>query len=187
MPTSTGPDRHDSESRQPARWQRRGVLAAGSAALLAAGGAALLLRPSAPILAIGQPLPGFALTEIEGLAPSGFDQSATRAGGTIVLNAFASWCGPCRDEHPLLMRLAADQRITILGMNVQDLPEQALAFLDELGNPYARVGGDPNRLVANRLGLVGLPHSFVLDGDGALRISQPGPIDEHFLATVLNI
>jgi cytochrome c biogenesis protein CcmG/thiol:disulfide interchange protein DsbE len=190
MPISTGPDTDGAAGRtEPVRrWGRRKVLLGGAGAVALAGGlAGVLLAPSGPAMAIGQPLPDFDLGAIEGIAQSGFDQRATRTGATLVLNAFASWCVPCRAEHPMLMRLAREHGITVQGMNVQDLPEQAMEFLAELGNPYARIGADPNRAVANRLGLVGLPHSFILDGEGALRVSHPGPIDEHFLATVLNI
>jgi len=135
---------------------------------------------SRQVMAIDAPLPGFALEAIEGVEGSGFDQSVLK-GRVTLLNAFASWCIPCRAEHPLLVEIAGRGDVTVLGMNVADLPESAVAFLEELGNPYLRVGADPNKTVANRLGLVGLPHTFIVDPEGHLLMSRPGPIDRKFL------
>ncbi|WP_173088776.1 redoxin family protein [Devosia sp. 1635] len=137
-------------------------------------------RDNAPALALGAPLPAFTLKPIEGLAGSGFDAGALQ-GQVTLLNAFASWCVPCRAEHPLLVELAAGEGVVLAGMNVTDLPENATDFLAELGNPYALAGADTDKSVANRLGMVGLPHSFVIDPQGRLLLSHPGPISRKFV------
>ncbi|MDF2799600.1 MAG: DsbE family thiol:disulfide interchange protein, partial [Devosia sp.] len=69
-----------------------------------------------------------------------------------MLALFASWCGPCRDEHPLLLELAGRGDLVLAGINVTDLPENATGFLAELGNPYRLAGADTDKSVANRLG-----------------------------------
>lgn len=137
-------------------------------------------RNAQAMLALGAPLPAFALEPIAGLPGSGFASTALN-GEVTLLNAFASWCGPCRDEHPLLLELAGRGDLVLAGINVTDLPENATDFLAELGNPYRLAGADTDKSVANRLGMIGLPHSFVIDAEGRLLLSHPGPITRKFV------
>ena len=141
---------------------------------------ALSLGGKKDIIALNSPLPAFSLKPIEGIENSGFDSTALEGHYSLV-NAFASWCIPCRDEHPLLIEVARQYQVPIFGMNVTDLPENAVSFLERLGNPYNRVGADTDKTVASRLGLVGLPHTFVIDPTGRLLMSHPGPISRNFI------
>lgn len=142
---------------------------------------AIGMRPASAILALGEPMPAFSLAEVEGIDRPGFASDAL-VGAVTVVNLFASWCGPCRQEHPLLLDLGQRAGIRLVGINVQDLPENAVQFLDELGNPYAAVGSDANGELSDRLGIVGLPHSYVLDAAGRLILSYPGPLTQAIVS-----
>ena len=129
-----------------------------------------------PSALIGQPvpitnLPPIAALAIPGIAPEDFKGKVT------VLNVFASWCAPCRDEHPVLMELAKDKRFQLIAINYKDKPENAAAFLSELGNPYARIGSDENGRAGIDWGVYGVPESYVIGPDGVIRYKHVGPLD----------
>jgi cytochrome c biogenesis protein CcmG/thiol:disulfide interchange protein DsbE len=90
-------------------------------------------------------------------------------GRVTVVNVWASWCGPCREEHPFLMELARDPAIRVVGLNYKDNPENARRFLGALGNPFAAVGVDPNGRTAIDWGVYGVPETFVIGPDGTIR------------------
>ncbi len=146
--------------------------------------------PSAiPSVLVGKAAPDFALPALDGLmregAPlPGFDSGALR-GKISLVNVFASWCGPCREEHPLLERLAGDARLQLLGINYKDVPENARRFLGELGNPYAAVGVDDNGRTAIDWGVYGVPETFLVGPDGVIRRKFIGPLSEQAIAEVL--
>lgn len=101
------------------------------------------------------------------------------AGGTgrpTLVNVFASWCAPCRAEHPLLMRLAADPRFDLVGINYKDRPEQALGFLSELGNPYAQIGTDGDGRAGIDWGVYGVPETFLVSPEGTVLWKATGPL-----------
>ena len=102
--------------------------------------------------------------------------------GPLVVNLWASWCGPCRQEHPLLMDLAKDPSIRVVGINYKDAPENALRFLGTFGNPYAAVGVDPAGRAAIDWGVYGVPESFIVGPDGTIRHKQIGPLTPGQLA-----
>lgn len=97
-----------------------------------------------------------------------------RAPGVKLLNFWASWCAPCRVEHPNLQKMA-DMGITIYGVNYKDTDENGLRFLEELGNPFAALGTDNGRQ-AIEWGVYGIPETFVIDGRGRIRLRFAGPI-----------
>lgn len=103
-----------------------------------------------------------------------------REPGVKLVNFWASWCAPCRAEHPVLKALSAEG-VTILGVNYKDKPEAALQFLEELGNPYAAIGADDNGRMGLDWGLYGVPETFVIDGDGKVILRHAGPITAGIL------
>lgn len=124
---------------------------------------------------IDKPAPTFALAAVAGTGVEGFD-TASLKGEVTVVNVFASWCIPCRDEHPLLERLKAETGVRIFGINQRDAPENAVKFLTELGNPYDRIGGDTDNRVSIDWGVYGVPETFVVDAEGVVTFKHVGPI-----------
>jgi cytochrome c biogenesis protein CcmG, thiol:disulfide interchange protein DsbE len=126
----------------------------------------------------GQKLPPFSLSW------QGQEEALTNAdlatGKPVLLNVFASWCGPCRDEHPYLMQLA-QKGVAIYGLNLKDSPDAAQRFLSRLGNPYQKIGSDINGRTAIDLGVYGVPETFVLDGRGRVLLRYSGPLTEAVL------
>jgi len=114
-------------------------------------------------------LPPLAETGLPGLSSAAF------AGKVTVVNVWASWCAPCRQEHPLLMELAKDTRITVAGLNYKDTPENARRFLGGLGNPYAAIGADSTGSTAIDWGVYGVPETFLVGKDGRILYKHVGP------------
>lgn len=109
------------------------------------------------------------------------DDAALRDGEVKLVNFFASWCAPCRVEHPNLTALR-DEGVPIYGINYKDDPDKALAFLDELGDPYVATGVDPDGRIALDWGVYGVPETFVLDGSGRIVARLAGPVTERTMA-----
>ncbi len=101
--------------------------------------------------------------------------SAQLADKVSLVNVFASWCPPCRVEHPMLMRLAREG-VPIYGINYKDRPQDALGFLDRLGDPYRAIGADATGRAAIDWGVYGYPETFVVDRTGRIRYKHIGPI-----------
>lgn len=138
-----------------------------------------------PSALIGDPVPDFELAALGTLPQPGFTDEDLQ-GQVTVVNVFASWCVPCRAEHEFLMQLATRGDIAVYGINYDDAPANAAAFLSELGNPYARIGSDRNRRVSLDWGVYGVPETFVVDAEGIIAYKHTGPITpESFEATVL--
>jgi cytochrome c biogenesis protein CcmG/thiol:disulfide interchange protein DsbE len=129
---------------------------------------------------IDKPAPQFAMAEVPGLGVPGFDTAALQ-GQVSVVNVFASWCIPCRDEHPLLLALKDNAGIRLLGINQADAPENARAFLAELGNPYDAVGTDRDRRVSIDWGVYGVPETFVVNAKGIITFKHVGPLTPQSL------
>jgi cytochrome c biogenesis protein CcmG/thiol:disulfide interchange protein DsbE len=128
-----------------------------------------------PSALIGKPAPATALPPLQGLNMPGLDPAVFKGGVTLV-NIFASWCGPCRDEHPELLELAKRNDIRIIGFNYKDKDENARRFLGSLGNPYAAVGVDPSGRAGVEWGVYGVPETFVIAPDGTIAYKHVGPI-----------
>jgi cytochrome c biogenesis protein CcmG/thiol:disulfide interchange protein DsbE len=126
----------------------------------------------------GRTAPPLTLVPLGDLPPPAPD--ALAAPGVKLVNFWASWCAPCRAEHPILAELAA-QGIPILGINYKDDPAKAQAFLAELGNPYTGVGADPTGRTAIDWGLYGVPETFVIDGRGTVVLRFAGPVTRQEL------
>ena len=133
-----------------------------------------------PSALIGQKAPSLALPPLTGSGLPALTDAAVKGKLTLV-NVFASWCIPCRDEHPVLKELAKDGRLNIVAINYKDTSENALRFLGELGNPYNAIGIDPNGSAAIDWGVYGIPESYLVAPDGTILYKQVGP----FTATSL--
>ena len=127
-----------------------------------------------PSALIDRPVPAFELPplleEIPGLATADF------GGEVVMVNVFASWCIPCRAEHPLITRLAEQESIAIFGLNWKDGKEDATAWLQELGNPYSRIGHDLSGRAGIEWGVYGVPETYIIDKQGRIRFKNVGPL-----------
>lgn len=129
---------------------------------------------SLPTALSGKQAPAIALTDLGNLP--NFTDADLRDGQVKLVNFWASWCAPCRVEHPNLVAVA-DQGLPVYGVNYKDLPAQnALGFLRELGNPYRSVGADPQGRVALNWGVYGVPETYLLDGQGRIITRLAGPL-----------
>jgi cytochrome c biogenesis protein CcmG/thiol:disulfide interchange protein DsbE len=100
--------------------------------------------------------------------------------GLVVVNFFASWCPPCRAEHPTLTALA-EAGAPLYGVNYRDRVDQALSFLGELGNPYDRIGRDDQARNGANWGVVAMPETFFVDDTGTVVLHFRGPVTERAL------
>ena len=132
-----------------------------------------------PSVLIDKQIPTFELPPIEG-RPDGLS-SADLLGHVSIVNVWASWCVPCRVEMPLLNAIAETQNVPIYGINYKDQATAALAFLEELGDPYTLIGADRNGRVAIDWGVYGLPETFVIDAGGRIAYKHVGPFNRRSL------
>lgn len=135
-----------------------------------------------PSALIGKPAPVVEVDEIEGLTP--LTDAALRDGQVKIVNFWASWCAPCRVEHPNLTQLASEG-IPIYGINYKDFEPNARAFLEELGDPYLAVGSDPSGFHAIDWGVYGVPETFLIDGDGTILMRMAAPVTQRELTNRL--
>lgn len=124
-------------------------------------------EPVSPL--IGKPAPVLDLERLAGDTPP-------RPGEVWVMNVFASWCGPCRTELPVLGQLAEQSGVRIVGLDYRDTPELGLAFLKRHGNPYALTWLDPQGKGSMAWGVTGVPETFVIDRKGIVRLRHTGPV-----------
>jgi cytochrome c biogenesis protein CcmG/thiol:disulfide interchange protein DsbE len=126
-----------------------------------------------PSAMIDQPVPTFTLAGLQdqpGLATHEF------TGQVVLINFFASWCVPCRVEHPLLMNISRELGVPLYGIDYKDKPEDAQRFLSELGDPYGRVAADRDGRVGIDFGVYGVPETYVIDKAGRIRLRHVGPL-----------
>jgi len=136
-----------------------------------------------PSALIGKPAPMLSLPPLEGLQRDGvpvpgLDPRAF-AGNVTIVNVWASWCAPCREEHPYLVKIAGDSRVRLVGINYKDGAENARRFLGRYGNPFVAVGVDAGGRAAIEWGVYGVPETFVVGRDGTIAFKQIGPIVEE--------
>jgi cytochrome c biogenesis protein CcmG/thiol:disulfide interchange protein DsbE len=127
-----------------------------------------------PSALIDQPMPVFALAPVRENDPPFTRQDLE--GEVALVNVFASWCGPCRAEHPMLNELAHNRGVRIHGINWKESPDAGRRYLAEAGDPYARIGSDQYGRFALDLGVTGAPETFIIDQTGRIRFKQVGPI-----------
>lgn len=148
---------------------------------LAAG---LTLNPrEVPSPLVGKPAPPFTLPQLH-------DQEKTfsptdMAGQVWLLNVWASWCSGCREEHPVLVRMAKTGEVPIYGMDYKDQRDEALAWLRRHGNPYPLTAVDEAGRIGIDYGVYGVPETYVIDKQGIIRYKQIGPLDEEVVAKTI--
>lgn len=142
-----------------------------------------------PSALIGRPIPQTDLPPIEGLLRDGKPVPGLTAsdftGSVTLVNVWASWCVPCREEVPFLERLSADKRIRLVGINYKDQTDNARRFIGRYGNPFVAIGADINGRAAIDWGVYGIPETFVIGRDGRIAYKLIGPITTDNLASQL--
>ncbi len=142
-----------------------------------------------PSALIGRPAPEANLPPIPGLERDGKPvpgiNGADFKGAVSLVNVWASWCVPCHDEAPLLMQMAADPRLRIVGINYKDDAENARRFLGRYGNPFSSVGVDRDGRASIEWGVYGVPETFLVGRDGRIAFKLVGPITTDNLGRVL--
>lgn len=130
---------------------------------------------------VGKPAPAFT-APILGEAGKTFN-SADMKGKVWLLNVWASWCGACRDEHPVLMEMEKSGKIATYGLDYKDTDADAQAVLQQNGNPYKAVATDVSGKIGIDYGVYGVPETYVIDKAGIIRYKQIGPINDENLQT----
>jgi cytochrome c biogenesis protein CcmG/thiol:disulfide interchange protein DsbE len=128
-----------------------------------------------PSMLVDKPAPGIALPALDAQAQS-FSRTDLAAGHVSVVNVFASWCVPCREEAPALAQIHAIPGVMLYGMVWKDTAPKARAFLGEMGDPYARIDLDADGRTGIDWGVYGVPETFVIDGAGVVRLRYAGPL-----------
>jgi cytochrome c biogenesis protein CcmG/thiol:disulfide interchange protein DsbE len=142
----------------------------------------LKLDPRAvPSPLIGKPAPSFALPRLDD--PATQVARDTMLGKAWVLNVWASWCGPCRDEHPHIVAFARTKQVPLIGLNYKDKRADAQAWLKALGDPYDLSLQDLDGRVGIDFGVYGVPETFVIDKAGVIRFKHVGPMTPEILQT----
>jgi cytochrome c biogenesis protein CcmG/thiol:disulfide interchange protein DsbE len=139
-----------------------------------------------PSALIGKPAPALALTAIDGLvdgqrAVPQLTGEILGRGEVTVVNFWASWCGPCVEEHPLLVELAQKSNVRLVGINYKDAASNARRFLGRYGNPFSAVGADTTGRTAIEWGVYGMPETFIIDAQGRIAFKQVGAITRDAL------
>lgn len=137
-----------------------------------------------PSALIGESAPADSLPPLEGTGLPGLNPKAF-SGRVTVLNVFASWCAPCREEHPVLLGLSRDTRFVLAAINYKDKPENARRFLGSLGNPYREIGVDEAGRAAIDWGVYGVPETYVVGKDGKIAYKHVGPLTPDSVRTRL--
>jgi cytochrome c biogenesis protein CcmG/thiol:disulfide interchange protein DsbE len=137
-----------------------------------------------PSALLGLPAPQTNLPALEGSNLPGLD-SKTFAGKVTLVNVFASWCAPCREEHPVLLALSQDKRFVMAALNYKDEPQNARRFLGDLGNPFQAIGVDEAGRTAIDWGVYGVPETFVIGKDGKIAYKHVGPLTPDTAQTLL--
>jgi cytochrome c biogenesis protein CcmG/thiol:disulfide interchange protein DsbE len=157
-------------------------IAGASYSLLSTDGRDVSALPSA---LLNKPAPGLGVPELKGLTkanqqipgmtPNMFE------GKISIVNVFASWCVPCRQEHPQIVEMGKDDRLQIVGINHKDSNKNALSFLSELGNPYDVVGVDRAGRASIEWGVYGVPETFIVNHEGRILYKHVGPVGSRDL------
>jgi cytochrome c biogenesis protein CcmG/thiol:disulfide interchange protein DsbE len=136
-----------------------------------------------PSAMIDKPEPVFNLATLDNGGALTTDQMKGRV---VLINFFASWCVPCREEHATLMQFARDNAVPLYGIAYKDKQADTAKFLQSLGNPYQRVGLDESGRTGIDFGVYGVPETYAIDRQGRIRWRHVGPLDADTVAKELN-
>ena len=175
----------ESESETDAEPRRRWSLLAILPLVVFLATAWWLFRPSlfvgdpslVPSALIGKPVPTFALAPVEGTDKPGLATADLQQGGVTLINVFASWCVPCREEAPQLRQLEG-KGLHLVGIAYKDKPADTRRFLNIVGDPYARIGADVAGRTGIDFGVYGVPETYVVDGRGIIQAKIVGPLTD---------
>ncbi|MEI8264593.1 MAG: DsbE family thiol:disulfide interchange protein [Betaproteobacteria bacterium] len=143
--------------------------------------AGLSLNPrEVPSPLIGRPAPAFALPRLDD--PAQTIKREDLLGKVWVMNVWASWCAPCREEHPLVVAFARERKVPVIGLNYKDRPGDARTWLERLGNPYAATLIDFDGKVGIDFGVYGVPETFVIDAQGVVRFKHVGVLTRQVIS-----
>ena len=143
--------------------------------------AGLSLNPrEVPSPLIGKPAPAFALPRLDD--PTQTVKHEDLLGKVWVMNVWASWCAPCREEHPLVVAFARERKVPVIGLNYKDRPGDARTWLERLGNPYAATLIDFDGKVGIDFGVYGVPETFVIDAQGVVRFKHVGVLTRQVIS-----
>tara|TARA_R110001599_G_scaffold165263_10_gene354663 strand:+ start:2614 stop:3204 length:591 start_codon:yes stop_codon:yes gene_type:complete len=138
-----------------------------------------------PSALIGAPVPQIELVALDGLIKDGQPVPGLSPeqlqGKVSIVNIWASWCAPCRAEHPIMMQLSEDDRFQMIGINYKDKPQNALRFLGSLGNPYDFVGVDEDGRSSIEWGVYGIPETFIVNAEGKIVFKHVGPLSASLM------
>ena len=139
-------------------------------------------KDNIPSVLIGQSPPPLLLEELGNLKLlDKRDLKPIKENKIRLINFWASWCPPCRVEHPQLEKLSKNKNIQLFGVNYKDSENSALNFLNEYGNPFLKIGSDKNGRNAIEWGVYGVPETFVIDQHGNVLFRHAGPITKAIL------
>jgi len=152
------------------------------AVLLVFLGIGLTLNPrEVPSPLVGKPAPAFSLPRLDD--PNATLSNKDMLGKVWLFNVWASWCGSCRDEHPLLVEFGKSGMVPIIGLDYKDQRMDGMRWLQGLGNPYTVVAFDADGRVGIDYGVYGVPETYVIDKQGVIRYKQIGPVTPEALQT----
>lgn len=132
---------------------------------------------------INKPAPAFQLPQLQDPTKT---FSATEMRGKVwLLNVWATWCLPCREEHPVLVELSRSGAVPVYGLDYKDKREDALSLLAESGNPYLLCASDADGRVAIDYGVYGVPETYLIDREGIIRFKRVGPLTPEVVQNTL--
>lgn len=147
-------------------------------------GIGLHLKPAeVPSALIGKPVPEFKLTRLQ--EPDKLISTQDLSGQVWLLNVWASWCTACREEHAALLAFSRSASVLIIGLDYKDKRQDAIAWLNRLGNPYFISAFDEEGRVGIDFGVYGVPETFVIDKRGMVRLKLIGPVTQTVIAEKL--
>ncbi|MGR9054071.1 MAG: DsbE family thiol:disulfide interchange protein [Gammaproteobacteria bacterium] len=127
-----------------------------------------------PSALIGRPFPEFELTSLT--QPEQTLKRDAFVGKPVLVNVWATWCPSCKQEHPELMKIAAEQKVDLIGLNYKDDRRKALAWLKQYGDPYRLTIYDDQGMLGLDLGVYGAPETYLVDAEGVVRFRHVGPV-----------